>query len=363
MVRLLQVMLRFYHHESCGQCTPCREGMGWMHRIIDRIVAGEGRPEDIDQLYQISKLERRHDDLRHGRRRRLRDGRHPQQVPRRVRVLHRAQALAARRQSRGRRRMPEIFINGQPVQAADDQTVLQAALRERLLHPVLLLAPEAVGRRQLPHLRRAGRRAGAGSRSPATCRSPKGLRVLTDSDLVRAHRKAMMQFITLNHPVDCGICDKAGECTLQDYHYAYNGAPSISHEPKVRVDQVPRAVRAHRARQRALHPVLALRALHARDLEVQRARHQAPRRRVAGPRRRGRRARPRPVLGQRHRHLPGRRAAVAAVPAQGARLVPEADAVGVPGLRARLHGQPVAPQAGVEAAARSTRSRTSASRA
>ena len=54
MVRLLQVMLRFYHHESCGQCTPCREGMGWMHRIIDRIVAGDGRPEDIDRLYQIS---------------------------------------------------------------------------------------------------------------------------------------------------------------------------------------------------------------------------------------------------------------------------------------------------------------------
>ena len=54
MVRLLQVLLRFYHHESCGQCTPCREGMGWLHRIIDRIVAGEGRPEDIDRLYQIS---------------------------------------------------------------------------------------------------------------------------------------------------------------------------------------------------------------------------------------------------------------------------------------------------------------------
>jgi NADH-quinone oxidoreductase subunit F len=55
MVRLLQVMLRFYHHESCGQCTPCREGMGWLHRIIDRIVAGEGVPEDIDRLYRISR--------------------------------------------------------------------------------------------------------------------------------------------------------------------------------------------------------------------------------------------------------------------------------------------------------------------
>jgi NADH-quinone oxidoreductase subunit F len=55
MVRLLQILLRFYHHESCGQCTPCREGMGWMHRIIDRIVAGDGRPGDIEQLMRISR--------------------------------------------------------------------------------------------------------------------------------------------------------------------------------------------------------------------------------------------------------------------------------------------------------------------
>ena len=54
MVRVAQVIQRFYHHESCGQCTPCREGMGWMERILNRIVAGGGRPEDIDRLYQIS---------------------------------------------------------------------------------------------------------------------------------------------------------------------------------------------------------------------------------------------------------------------------------------------------------------------
>ena len=54
MVRLLQVMLRFYHHESCGQCTPCREGMGWLHRIVDRIVEGDGRREDIARMIEIS---------------------------------------------------------------------------------------------------------------------------------------------------------------------------------------------------------------------------------------------------------------------------------------------------------------------
>jgi NADH-quinone oxidoreductase subunit F len=55
MVRLLQVMLRFYHHESCGQCTPCREGTGWMHRIIDRIASGDGQLDDLDRLIGISR--------------------------------------------------------------------------------------------------------------------------------------------------------------------------------------------------------------------------------------------------------------------------------------------------------------------
>jgi hypothetical protein len=54
MVRLLQVLVRFYHHESCGQCTPCREGMGWLHKIVDRIVAGKGQLDDIERLIAIS---------------------------------------------------------------------------------------------------------------------------------------------------------------------------------------------------------------------------------------------------------------------------------------------------------------------
>ncbi len=45
----------FYMHESCGQCTPCREGTGWMARIMDRMVRGEAEIEEIDQLWDISK--------------------------------------------------------------------------------------------------------------------------------------------------------------------------------------------------------------------------------------------------------------------------------------------------------------------
>jgi NADH-quinone oxidoreductase subunit F len=50
MVRACTRMARFYHMESCGQCTPCREGTGWMHRVLQRIVDGNGRGEDLELL-------------------------------------------------------------------------------------------------------------------------------------------------------------------------------------------------------------------------------------------------------------------------------------------------------------------------
>ncbi|MCX6351883.1 MAG: NADH-quinone oxidoreductase subunit NuoF [Bacteroidetes bacterium] len=46
---------RFYHHESCGQCSPCREGTGWMEKVLHRIEYGKGRQEDIDLLVDVAK--------------------------------------------------------------------------------------------------------------------------------------------------------------------------------------------------------------------------------------------------------------------------------------------------------------------
>jgi NADH-quinone oxidoreductase subunit F len=58
MVRALQRISRFYFSESCGQCTPCREGTGWLYRMLTRIVDGQGRPEDLDKLDDVaSKIE------------------------------------------------------------------------------------------------------------------------------------------------------------------------------------------------------------------------------------------------------------------------------------------------------------------
>ena len=46
---------RFYHHESCGQCSPCREGTGWLDKVLERLELGEGRSEDIDLLWDIQR--------------------------------------------------------------------------------------------------------------------------------------------------------------------------------------------------------------------------------------------------------------------------------------------------------------------
>jgi len=54
MVKVLERIARFYHAESCGQCTPCREGTGWMHRVISRIEAGQGQQEDLDKLVDVA---------------------------------------------------------------------------------------------------------------------------------------------------------------------------------------------------------------------------------------------------------------------------------------------------------------------
>jgi NADH-quinone oxidoreductase subunit F len=55
IVKNLLTFARFYHHESCGQCSPCREGTGWMEKILQRIEDGRGTMKDIDLLVSISK--------------------------------------------------------------------------------------------------------------------------------------------------------------------------------------------------------------------------------------------------------------------------------------------------------------------
>jgi NADH-quinone oxidoreductase subunit F len=54
VVRAIARLSYFYKHESCGQCTPCREGTGWMWRVMERLVEGNAEPREIDLLLDVT---------------------------------------------------------------------------------------------------------------------------------------------------------------------------------------------------------------------------------------------------------------------------------------------------------------------
>jgi NADH-quinone oxidoreductase subunit F len=55
VVAAIARLSKFYKHESCGQCTPCREGTGWMWRVMERMVAGKAEVKEIDLLLDVTK--------------------------------------------------------------------------------------------------------------------------------------------------------------------------------------------------------------------------------------------------------------------------------------------------------------------
>lgn len=55
IVKAIARLISFYKHESCGQCTPCREGISWMNKVIHRFITGNAQPGEIDMLWELSK--------------------------------------------------------------------------------------------------------------------------------------------------------------------------------------------------------------------------------------------------------------------------------------------------------------------
>ena len=94
MVYQIWRLARFYAHESCAQCTQCREGTAWTTKILERILAGKGKQEDFQLLLDLSENMTGQDHLRAERLVRRAGGeRHPE-VPGRVRGVHRRGARA-----------------------------------------------------------------------------------------------------------------------------------------------------------------------------------------------------------------------------------------------------------------------------
>ncbi|MBV8169610.1 MAG: NADH-quinone oxidoreductase subunit NuoF [Alphaproteobacteria bacterium] len=66
LIKCIARLSKFYMHESCGQCTPCREGTGWMWRVMERMVKGEAQPEEIDMLEDVTRQVEGHTICAHG---------------------------------------------------------------------------------------------------------------------------------------------------------------------------------------------------------------------------------------------------------------------------------------------------------
>jgi len=54
MLEVLRFVTKFYSHESCGQCTPCRIGNSWINKIVQRMAEGKGEKDDLDQIIKIA---------------------------------------------------------------------------------------------------------------------------------------------------------------------------------------------------------------------------------------------------------------------------------------------------------------------
>ncbi len=127
--------------------------------------------------------------------------------------------------------MPEVTIDGQSITVESGTTVIQAAERLEIFIPRFCYHPalSAVGScrmcmvevEKIPKLQTA-------------CTAPvvEGMVVHTDTEQVRDARRSTLEFLLINHPIDCPICDKAGECLLQDYYMDYALYTSRYQEPR-----------------------------------------------------------------------------------------------------------------------------------
>jgi hypothetical protein len=226
MVKSLLRLSYFYQHESCGQCTPCREGTGWLWRLVDRIEHGKGRQEDLDLLDSVA------DNIKgrticalgdaaampvQGMLKHFRDEfvHH---------VEHKTCLVAGNRLTRARIHHDRNRTRRQEGQRRDGSMVMHAAdaagtyIPHFCYHKKLSIAANC--RMCLVEVEKA-------PKPMPACATPvtQGMVVRTKSEKAIKAQKGVMEFLLINHPLDCPICDQGGECQLQDLAVGYGGRP------------------------------------------------------------------------------------------------------------------------------------------
>ena len=245
----------FYAHESCGKCTPCREGTYWLKQILHRLEHGEGTEEDLDKLLDIC------DNILGRSFCALGDGatspitvEHPV-LPRRVprstcteggcpfdpaastlfdqperdgdRLMTDDDARRRRGDAAARATWSTLTIDGAEVERAQGHPDHPGRRAGRRRDPAVLRPPAARAGRRLPPVPGRGGHARTATatcarcpsrRPPAPSRSRPGMVVKTQhtSAVADKAQHGVMELLLINHPLDCPVCDKGGECPLQN---------------------------------------------------------------------------------------------------------------------------------------------------
>ena len=229
-------LAKFYRHESCGKCTPCREGTNWTVRMLERIDAGEATPMDLDIMASVqehiignclcvlgdamampigSMIAKFRDEFEaHMESRAARCGR---------------RALMPRPEHQHR---SPSQIDGREVQAPENMMLADAAKLGDVEIPVFCYEPklgQPVGACRMCLVEIEGI-----PKLQTACSTAvkDGMIVHTQSERARAAQQAVVEFLLVNHPLDCPVCDKGGECPLQDITFGWGGGHSRFIEPK-----------------------------------------------------------------------------------------------------------------------------------
>ena len=274
-------LAKFFAHESCGKCTPCREGTGWIEKVLYRMATGQGSPSDLAMLLDVGDnispglnapfsqtticplgpergvgrreprqvLPRRDRGACRSRRRRTRHAtrRHrPDRAPDRSRMNERlTRRHRQHRRARGPAQKGELLIK---VAQEHGVYIPRFCWHERM-KPVgmcRMCLVEVDGVRGFP---------------PAcTTTVTDGMVCRTQTDAVKKIQDGVLEFLLINHPLDCPVCDRGGECPLQDQTLAFGPGESRFTEEKRHFEKpipISDVVLLDRERciQCALHPV------------------------------------------------------------------------------------------------------------
>ena len=255
---------KFYRHESCGKCTPCREGTNWTVKMLERIDSGEATPMDLDIMASVqdqimgnclcvlgdamampiaSMIQHFREEFEaHIEAARERSGLGvsipPSTAPTTPGPGRCSSPTAAARRPRWSDvprpavRTITFSIDGREVSAPEGAMLVDAAKYGDVEIPVFCYEPklgQPVGACRMCLVEIEGI-----PKLQTGCSTPvkDGMVVHTQTQRVHDAQRAVVEFLLINHPLDCPVCDKGGECPLQDITYGWGPGTSRFIEPK-----------------------------------------------------------------------------------------------------------------------------------